>query len=224
MLKIVKQFPFKFTPYKENIFVTGMTGTGKTERVRRILQQLGQIPYWIWAPQDTVKNYGAYGYQCNEISRLSYAQCVYTGEYNPETFIKFIKKAFYEIGTQQKNIVLIIDDVHEVTRKQQTIIELNNLVLSGRNRGISSIFISPRPQSVPNFILANVSHIFAYRMKLQKDIEWMRDNYFGNEAWLLLTKDLRRQNYISENDMDMIPDYGFLYRKVTDMDTYLVIP
>jgi hypothetical protein len=114
--------------------------------------------------------------------------------------------------------------VHEQVSKQFISPEFESLILSGRNRGISCIYISPAPAKVHNSILGSCSHIFAYKMTLQSQIEWLRDNFYGNEAWLLLSKDLRNKFYRGENDPDQLPKFSYLYRKDTDMKTQIMIP
>ena len=123
-----------------------------------------------------------------------------------------------------RNIVLVFDDVHEYVSKQFIPPEFETLILSGRNRGISSIFISPMPAKVHNSILAQCSHIFAYNFNLQAQIEWLRDNFFGNEAWLLLPKDLRNKYYTEPNTIELLPKFSYLYRKDTDTKTQVMIP
>ena len=53
---------------------------------------------------------------------------------------------------------------------------------------------------------------------------WLRDNFYGNEAWLLLSKDLRNKFYTGENDPEQLPKFSYLYRKDTDMKTQIMIP
>ena len=80
------------------------------------------------------------------------------------------------------------------------------------------------PSKTHNAILAQCSHIFAYNFNLQTQIEWLRDNFFGNEAWLLLSKDLRNKYYTDINSIDILPKFSYLYRKDTDSKTQIMIP
>jgi hypothetical protein len=123
-----------------------------------------------------------------------------------------------------RNIVNVIDDVHEQQTKQFIPTYFENLILSGRNRGISNIFISPTPAKVNNTILSQSSHYFCYKQTLVNQIEWFRDNVYGKEAWLLLSKDLRNRYYIDSNSPDQLPKYSFLYRKDTDFKTQIITP
>jgi len=207
---------FQYAPYKEDICIVGAKGKGKTERAKRVLETIPDIPYWIW---DTSDNFEPYGSLVHRVEDLQYGQYVLQAHDKGEkSFAKFVNKAF-----TLRNIVIVIDELHHYVSKQKSSTELYNLVLSGRNRGISSIFITTRPASIPNWILSNITHVFAYPLFLQSDIEWFKDNFFGNEAWLLLSKDKRKGFFTSPDDYDVLPDYSYIYRKDGDTQPYVVI-
>jgi len=210
---------FFWSPFKEDIGIFGKKGEGKTSRARNILDTIPNLPRWIWSPQRPMENFQGYGTPVENVEDLTHGAFIYNGIYNKENFLKFCSRAFHYM----RNIVLVFDDVHEYVSKQFIPPEFETLILSGRNRGISSIFISPMPAKIHNSILAQCSHIFAYNFNLQAQIEWLRDNYFGNEAWLLLTKDLRNKYYTNSNDIDILPKYSYLYRKDTDQRTQIML-
>jgi len=211
---------FNWSPYYEDIGIFGKKGEGKTTRARMILDMIPNMPRWIWSPQRPMENYQGYGQPVTELDDLRHGAYIWAGDYTKKNFLAFCDRAFHHM----RNIILVIDDVHEQVTKQFMPPQFESLVLSGRNRGISSIFISPYPAKVHNTILSQCSHIFAYKMTLQLQIEWLRDNFFGNEAWLLLTKDLRNRYYTGENDIDIMPKFSYLYRKDSDMKTQVMIP
>ncbi len=215
-----KFLDFNWSPYKEDIGIFGKKGEGKTSRARVLLDTIPNIPRWIWSPQRPLENFQGYGTPVSNIEDLQHGAFIWNGTYNKETFLKFCNKAFENM----RNLVLVFDDVHEYVSKQFIPPEFETLILSGRNRGLSSIFISPMPAKVHNSILAQCSHIFAYNFNLQTQIEWLRDNFFGNEAWLLLTKDLRNKFYTDSNSIDQLPKFSYLYRKDTDSKTQIMIP
>jgi len=211
---------FNWSPYYEDIGIFGKKGEGKTTRAKMILDMIPNMARWIWSPQRPLENYQGYGQPVTSIDDLKHGAFIWAGDYTKKNFLAFCDRAFHHM----RNIILVIDDVHEQVTKQFIPPQFDSLVLSGRNRGISSIFISPYPAKVHNSILSQCSHIFAYKMTLQLQIEWLRDNFFGNEAWLLLTKDLRNRYYTGENDIDILPKFSYLYRKDTDMKTQVMIP
>lgn len=215
-----KTLDFRYSPFKEDIGIFGKKGEGKTSRCRVILDTIPNIARWIWSPQRPLDNYQGYGVPVTKIEDLKHGAFIWNGIYNKETFIQFISRAFHYM----RNLVIVIDDCHEYVSKQFIPTEFETYILSGRNRGLSSIFISPMPSKTHNAILAQCSHIFAYKFTLQTQIEWLRDNFFGNEAWLLLPKDLRNKFYTDSNSIDQLPKFSYLYRKDTDSKTQIMIP
>jgi len=204
---------------QEDVGIFGKKGEGKTTRVKIVLDTIPNTARWIWSPQLPTKNYQGYGVAVSKIDELHHGAFIWNGIYSKEMFLKFISRAFFYM----RNMVIVIDDCHEYVSKQFIPTEFENYILSGRNRGLSSIFVSPMPSRVHSTILAQCSHIFAYRFTLQNQIEWMRDNFFGNEAWLLLPKDLRNKFYIDEKSLDQLPKFSYLYRKDTDSKTQIMI-
>ena len=116
---------------------------------------------------------------------------------------------------------MVLDDLHERVTKRAIVKELRNLVLSGRNRGISSIYITTTPRSVPNEILGNVSHVFAYSFVMQVDVEWLEKNLLGADAWILISKDKRK--YFQDSEIDVLPSRSYVYRNESDIDSQVVI-
>ena len=219
-MNIVAQPTFHWKPLEEDIFITGKKGEGKTSRCKRILDLIPNLAYWIWSPQRPVENYGSYGHIVRDVNQLQHGHYIYAGnDWSDEAFVRFLRRAF----TQFRNIVLVLDDIHERTTKQSIIKELRNLVLSGRNRGISSIFITTSPKSIPNYILGNISHVFAYQMVLESDIEWLQKNLVGNDAWILIPKD-KRKIFDGADDPDILPKYSYVYRNQFDVESQVVIP
>ena len=214
-----RQLDFRWSPFKEDIGIFGQKGGGKTTRARLVLDTIPNIPRWIWSPQRPMENYQGYGVPVTNIEELKHGSFICNGIYSKENFINFISRAF-----EMRNLVIVIDDCHEYVSKQFIPTEFDTFILSGRNRGLSSIFLSPMPSKVHNSILAQCSHIFAYKFTLQTQIEWIRDNFFGNEAWLLLPKDLRNKYYTDEKSIEQLPKFSYLYRKDSDSKTQIMIP
>jgi len=202
---------FNYSPFYENIGILGQQGEGKTQKARTVLDTIPNIPRWIWSPQRPTEHYQGYGKYVSELKDLQHGAFVWTGDFSKSTFLKFISKAFHEM----KNLVVVIDDVHEQCTKQAIPPEFEYFILSGRNRGLSGIYISPFPNRVHNSILGSCQHLFAYRFDLQSQIEWMKANFFGDEAWFLVSKEKRRA-FNSPEDLMKMPKHSFIYRKNTD--------
>jgi len=210
---------FSWIPFREDIGIFGMKGSGKTSKARDVLLQVPNLARWIWSPQKPLENYKGFGEPVSKIEDLKHGAYLWVGDYSKKTFLKICARA----TKYMRNLLFVVDDVHEQVTKQFIPEELDNLISSGRNRGISGIYISTTPAKVHSTILGSCSHIFGYQLNLVKHIEWFRDNYFGNEAWLLLPKDLRNKHYVSNEDPDQLPKYSFLYRKDSDTRTQIIL-
>ncbi len=213
----VDQIDFNFKIYYDNIVVVGATGSGKTERAKRILEQFSNVPYWIW---DYSENFEKYGTLVHEVKDLEYGQYVIQpNDKGIENYQNFLDRAFF--GAQQgifNDLLLVHDELHQYLTKQSVLKELYQLVLSGRNKGLQSIFISTEPALVPNWILGNTQHVFAYRLGTRSAIEWMRD-YIGLEAWLLLQPDLR---YELKEERELT-EFSFVYRNKLKLKAQVVV-
>jgi len=135
---------------QEDIGIFGKKGEGKTTRVKIVLDTIPNTARWIWSPQLPTKNYQGYGVPISNLDDLHHGAFIWNGNYSKEIFLKFISRAFFYM----RNMVIVIDDCHEYVSKQFIPTEFENYILSGRNRGLSSIFVSPMPSRVHSTILA----------------------------------------------------------------------
>ncbi len=202
----VEQIDFDFKVFYDNIVDVGSTGTGKTERAKRQLEALHDLPYWIWDYSDKFEKYGTL---VHEVKDLKYGQYVIQpNDKGLENYQRFLLKIHNEAQAGISNDMLLVhDELHQYLTKQSVLKELYQVVLSDRNKGIHNIFISTEPSIIPNWILNNTAHVFAYRLGNKSSIEWMRD-YIGVEAWLLLPQDLR---YELKEEPEL-PEFSFIYR------------
>lgn len=221
MTDFVKSHPFNYSPFQDDILIIGGKGEGKTEEGKKILTTIPNIPYWIW---DYSNKFQGFGNLVHRVQDLQYGQYVIQAtDKSKENYGRFLNKAFTEIGDRIANLVVITDELHQYTNKNEIFQPLYHLILSGRNKGISSIFMTTRTHSVPNYILTNIEHLFAFRLKLQSDIEWL-ESYVGTEAQLLLPKDKRKKFFIAPEDIDILPKYSYIYRNMAETKPYIVLP
>lgn len=207
---------FKFSPYEEDIVITGAKGSGKTERGKKILSAINNIPYWVY---DYSKRFNNYGTIVDEVEKLEYGQFVFRAkEESYKTWEAFCDRAFFHF----KDIVLCHDELHQFVRKQTIDRALYQLVLSGRNRGISNIFITTRPASIPNYILTNCQHVFAYQLRNRSDIVWLKE-YMGEEAELLLPPDKRKDSSPLKSDSRILKKFDYIYRNQDDEACQVII-
>jgi len=206
---------FEFQVYYENIAIMGMQGDGKTTQARKILDTIPNVPRWIWSPMRPTENYEGYGKYTDKIEELTRGFFIFTGEFNEKNFLAFINKA-----KAQHDLLLVIDDCHEFCTKQFLPDEWKTLILSYRNKGIHSIFLSPFPNQVHNTILGSCAHVFCFRFTLESQIEWVRKNVFGNQAWILLSRDLRQKD--DPAWPDKLEKYSYMYRNMNHTENQLM--
>ena len=206
-----EQLNFNFIAYEEKIVIVGASGSGKTYLANQIMKGLNGISVWVFDP-----NYQFHSSRAMVFHDLSEMLKVYDsakrGHYilqphdsSEHTFRRFNAEAF-----KRGNLVLIEDEIHNWLTKQKVLKEFNQVILSGRPRGISVISISSRPASCPNHILSNVKHVFAFKLNLESDVKFL-EGYLGNDVWILLPPDKRARL----KDEPLLEEHTFFYR---DMD------
>ena len=205
------QLNFNFIAYDEKIVIVGASGSGKTYLANEIMKGLNGISVWVFDP-----NYQFHSSRAMVFNDLSEMLKVYDsakrGHYilqphqnDENTFRRFCSEAF-----KRGNVVLIMDEIHNWLTKQRVLKEFNQVILSGRPRGISCVSISSRPASCPNHILSNAKHVFAFKLNLESDVKFL-EGYLGNDVWILMPPDKRARL----KDEPALEEHTFFYR---DMD------
>ena len=202
---------FDFIAYEEKILIVGASGSGKTYLANTLMKSLNGISVWVYDP-----NYQFHSSRAMVFHDLDELLKVYDsakrGHYilqpydgTEHTFRRFNAEAF-----KRGNLVLIEDEIHNHLTKMTVLKEFNQVILSGRPRGISVISISSRPASCPNHILSNSKHVFAFKLNLESDVKFL-EGFLGEDVWILMPKD-KRHKLKEEAEL---PEHTFFYR---DMD------
>jgi len=205
------QLNFNFVAYDQDICIVGAKGSGKSYLANQIMKGLNGISVWVHDP-----NYQFHSSRAMVFNDLSEMLKVYDsakrGHYilqphqnDENTFRRFCSEAF-----KRGNLVLIMDEIHNWLTKQRVLKEFNQVILSGRPRGISCVSISSRPASCPNHILSNAKHVFAFKLNLESDVKFL-EGYLGNDVWVLMPPDKRARL----KDEPALEEHTFFYR---DMD------
>jgi DNA helicase HerA-like ATPase len=205
---------FSFKAYDEKICILGASGSGKSYLANNLLQNFHGLTVFVWDINqqfndsrsmlfhnlddmiETVKEAGFHSVKC----------ILQSHDNSEKEFRRFCKYAF-----NRGNCVVIIDEIHTYCTKQKLIKEYNDIILSGRPRGISVISISSRPASLPNNVLSNCKHCFAFKLNLESDGKFL-ESYMGTEVWQLFPLDKR----LKAKDLPELEDHSFYYR---NMDT-----
>ena len=203
---------FNFIAYEEKIVIVGASGSGKTYLANQIMKGLNGISVWVFDPNYQFHSSRAMVFHdMNEL--LKVYDSAKRGHYilqphdsSEHTFRRFNEEAF-----KRGNLVLIEDEIHNWLSKQKVLKEFNQVILSGRPRGISVISISSRPASCPNHILSNVKHVFAFKLNLESDVKFL-EGYLGDDVWLLMPPDKRSRL----KDQPALEEHTFFYRDLDE--------
>ena len=199
----------KWVTHQENMSILGMQGSGKTTLAKNILYTITRTPRIIISPQQPLKLYSEFGDPISKIEDIQNGRAMlWVGKTDEHTFSKICKKVM-----TLKNMVMVVDDAHEFSKKQKIPAEWSTLINSGRNRGITSIFISPSPNLLHNVILQSSQHLFSFRFVLESQIEYAKKNFFGDTANLLLFKPARPEKFQKYPEMGK---HDYLHRYVED--------
>lgn len=194
---------------QENITILGMQGSGKTTIARHLLDSIPAQPRLIISPQTPVRHYGPYGNLVNDIRDVQNGGAyLWMGNTDVDT----LERIFAHV-MRFKNFLIVIDDVHEFCSKQKIGPNFATYINSGRNRGLSSIWISPNPTLVSNILLSSSTHLFSFRFVLESHIEYSRKNFFGSSGYLLLNQRTRPYAYQRYPQLDK---HDYLYRSVNE--------
>ena len=206
-----EQLNFNFIAYEEKIVIVGASGSGKTYLANQIMKGLNGITVWVFDP-----NYQFHSSRAMVFNDLDEMLKVYDsakrGHYilQPHDSSEYTFRRFNAEAFKRGNITLIEDEIHNWLTKQKVLKEFNQVILSGRPRGVSVISISSRPASCPNHILSNVKHVFAFKLNLESDVKFL-EGYLGNDVWILMPPDKRARL----KDEPALEEHTFFYR---DMD------
>jgi len=206
-----EQLDFNFIAYEEKIVIVGASGSGKTYLANVLLKSLNGISVWVYD-----FNYQFHSSRAMVFHDLTEMLKVYDsaqrGHYifqphlnDENTFRRFNAEAF-----KRGNLVLIEDEIHTFLTKLKQNTEFNQVILSGRPRGISVVSISSRPASCPNNVLSNAKHVFAFKLNLESDLKFL-ESYLGHDVWIIMNKDKRARL----KDEPELEEHTFFYR---DMD------
>ena len=207
----LENIDFQFVAYDQDICILGSKGSGKSYLANEIMKGLNGIHVWVYDFNHQFHSSRAIVF--NDLTKmLEVSDSAKRGHYilqphdnSENTFRRFNSEAF-----KRGNLVIIEDEIHNFCTKQKMIKEFNQVILSGRPRGISVISISSRPASCPNHVLSNSKHVFAFKLNLESDLKFL-ESFLGRDVWILMPQDKRKRL----RDEPQLEDHSFYYR---DMD------
>ena len=208
---------FSFVAYNEDIAICGAKGSGKSYLANTLLQSFHGINVWVWDLNHQFHD--SRSMVCHSLTELLETwKMAKKGKYilqdydkSEEQFKKFLHAAY-----QTGNVVIILDELHAYVTKMKMMKEYNDLVLSGRPRGISVISISTRPASLPNNALTNCKHVFTFRLNLESDVKFL-EGWLGPEVWQVVQKNKRMKH----QELEEVPEHSFYYRNMDESEGYI---
>ena len=208
----LEDISFDFIAYDQDICILGSKGSGKSYLANQLLKGLNGIHVWVYDFNQQFHSSRAIVF--NDLTKmLEVSDSAKRGHYilQPHDNSENTFRRFCEEGFKRGNLVLMMDEAHSFLTKQKQLKEFNNIILSGRPRGISCITISSRTASLPNNVLTNAKHVFSFKLNLESDVKFL-EGFLGSDVWVLLPPDKRHKL----KDEPQLPEHTFFYR---DMDT-----
>ena len=207
----LEDISFDFVAYDQDITILGAKSSGKSYLANQLMKGLNKISVWVYDfNYQFHSSHAMVFHDMNEL--LEVYDSAKRGHYilqphqnDENTFRRFCAEGF-----KRGNLVLIMDEAHSFLTKQKQLKEFNNIILSGRPRGISCVTLSSRPASLPNNVLTGSRHVFAFKLNLESDIKFL-EGFLGSDVWILMPKDKRHKL----KDEPELPEHTFFYR---DMD------
>ena len=203
---------FRFQAFNEDIVICGAKNSGKSYLANELLKSFSNITCIVWDWNHQFHDSRAMLFHTLD-DLLEIFDQVHKGRYILQPYDKS-QKAFEDLCDavfERGNCVLFLDELHNFTSKQSIIRPFQNLILSGRPRGVSVISISTRPASLPNSVLSNANHVFCFRLNIESDVKFL-ESWMGSEVWQLMPVDKRQKM----KDAPVLPEHTFYYRNQSE--------
>lgn len=203
---------FRFQAFNEDIVICGAKNSGKSFLANELLKSFSNITCIVWDWNHQFHDSRAMLFHTLD-DLLEVFDQVHKGRYILQPYDKS-QEAFEDLCDavfERGNCVLFLDELHNFTSKQSIIRPFQNLILSGRPRGVSVISISTRPASLPNSVLSNANHVFCFRLNIESDVKFL-ESWMGEEVWQLMPVDKRQKM----KDAPVLPEHTFYYRNQSE--------
>lgn len=164
-----------------NVFITGMTGTGKSTFAQQLIRRVN-LP--VYAFSNKIEDY----YMLRENSRKNFIIVnVQEGQRvkslpDKNIFFNFefithdgkieFMNSFAQMLMVKHDVVVYLDEAHEVLSNQGRYSKiLEAAIAGGRAKGIHFIIISQRPQNVRKAVINNCKWIVSFKLNEPKSVE-----------------------------------------------------
>jgi ABC-type cobalamin/Fe3+-siderophores transport system ATPase subunit len=162
------------------VAIMGATGCGKTTYLRKCLAARKRKRTIVWSPKEPIDGYAEL-YQGSVVVRsvgdvLAAAKAAGKGEFHLVFFPRLNRKvdeaqfgAVCKIAMAARNVTMIVDELHTVTRPNAAPDGWSELVMMGRGYGAEVFGLSQRPASMDKDFLGNCSEVWTGRLAYEDD-------------------------------------------------------
>lgn len=156
----------------EHVFIAGRTGTGKTYLTRKYLAGYERV--WVLDTKGTLEWREVPKDQQVTITRLvdlkavNVPKVIYKPE--PEEMLEEFYNAFFKAAYFARNLIVWIDEAMSVCPSPHKIPEYYKAILTrGRELKVSAWSLTQRPTGIPQIIISESTHIFAFDLNMPQD-------------------------------------------------------
>lgn len=160
--------------------IMGATGCGKTTTLRALLAKPKRKRTIVWSPKEPIDNYaGLYPgsvvvNSASEVLRL--VKAAGKGEFHIVFRPRLNREvdqaqfgAVCKIAMAARNVTMVVDELHTVTRPSWAPDGWSELIMMGRGYGCEVFGLSQRPASVDKDFLSNASMVQTGRLAFADD-------------------------------------------------------
>lgn len=158
----------------------GSAGCGKTTRAKKLLDKKKRLRTMIWSPKEPIDNYAAYysgSIICTSATEiLNVVKAAGKGEFHivfrPQLKRSADEKMFHvfcKIAMAARNVTVMVDELHTVTKPSWAPDGWSELVMMGRGYGTEIFGMSQRPASMDKDFLGNATVVNVGRLSYPED-------------------------------------------------------
>lgn len=160
--------------------IMGATGCGKTTKLRELLARPARKRTVIWSPKEPIDNYAALYPGSIVVRSVSEVLAALKAAKRGPVHLVFWPRLNRAIDEQQfgalcklvmaaRDITLIVDEMHTVTKPSWAPDGWSEAVMMGRGYGLEIFGLSQRPASIDKDFLSNCSRVHVRRLGFDQD-------------------------------------------------------
>lgn len=159
--------------------VLGMTGTGKTQWLIQRIARPKRKRLMIWSPKEVIDNYAqrfggqkvTSAKQCLDaaIASRGGSMVIVFAPPGARKADTMLFSQFCEIAMKARNVTVIVEELHTVTKPSAAPDGWAKLCMMGRGYGAEIFALSQRPASCDKAFMGNLSFIHSGRLGYEED-------------------------------------------------------